>query len=183
MMRAQENDMARSPAHNKKYMIFGRPGSGKTTLALKLHKSTNIPLYHLDKYFFLANWVERPTEEFLALQRELVNQDAWIIDGNCISSLEMRYAKADVCLYMNLPRLLCLGRIIKRLFQKRTHIDDRADNCPETINYKLIKYLWTFNERVANKIEYLRKQYPQVRFVEINSTKQINNELLNVQIP
>jgi adenylate kinase family enzyme len=39
--------------------IFGRPGSGKSTFAHKLHLKTGLPLYHLDRYFFVANWVER----------------------------------------------------------------------------------------------------------------------------
>lgn len=36
----------------QKICIFGRPGSGKSTFALQLHKKLNLPLYHLDKYFY-----------------------------------------------------------------------------------------------------------------------------------
>lgn len=45
--------------HPQKIMIFGRPGSGKSTFALQLHKLTEIPLHHVDKHFFEAGWQKR----------------------------------------------------------------------------------------------------------------------------
>ena len=54
-------------------MIFGRPGSGKTTFAYELSKKLNLPLYHLDKYFFTANWVQRDYQEFVIKQLEVLN--------------------------------------------------------------------------------------------------------------
>jgi len=39
-------------------MLLGRPGSGKSTYALKLHKRLAIPLHHLDRYFYAQNWKE-----------------------------------------------------------------------------------------------------------------------------
>lgn len=53
-------------------MIIGRPGSGKSTFSVMLQKSLNISLFHLDKYFFIADWVPRECENFLSLQKELV---------------------------------------------------------------------------------------------------------------
>ena len=63
-------------------MIFGRPGSGKSTFAHDLHKITGLPLHHLDKHFFTRNWVERDKQEFLDIQQSIVDTDSWIIDGN-----------------------------------------------------------------------------------------------------
>jgi len=41
-------------------------------------------LYHLDKYFYIDNWVERNHDEFLNILLNIVNNDAWIVDGNII---------------------------------------------------------------------------------------------------
>ena len=153
--------------------IFGRPGSGKSTFALKLHKETNLPLYHLDKYFFTANWVERDYQQFLSIQQDIVDQERWIIDGNSLKSLEMRYARAQVCLYFNYPRWLCLIRLVKRILFKDPAIKDRADECPEIIRWNLIKYMWTFeyrqNKRLLHLITQLRSDYPEVKFIEIKN--------------
>jgi len=56
-------------------MLFGRPGSGKSTFTLKLHAITKIPLFHLDRYFYTNNWVERNYSEFLSDQQKMVNQN------------------------------------------------------------------------------------------------------------
>lgn len=158
-------------------MIFGRPDSGKSTFALKLHQLTGIPLYHLDKYFFENNWVERDYNEFLKIQQSLVNQDKWIIDGNSTKSFEIRYAKANLALYFNYPRTTCYWRIFKRLFYKDSQIDDRAENCHETVRLSLLKYIWSFEERVAKQVADLRSKYPNCKFVEITSDKDLGDSL------
>jgi len=160
-------------------MIFGRPGSGKSTFAYELHKKTGLPLYHLDKYFYIENWVERDYQEFLDIQQELVNQSRWIIDGNCTRSLEMRYQKADLCLYFNYPKYTCIFRILKRHI-KGSPFDDRAPGCKEKTDLKFLKYIWTFENRVDDKIATLKSKYPGVRFIEINNNtdlKQLKKEL------
>ncbi len=153
----------------KRIMIMGRSGSGKSTFAYKLHKKTNLPLYHLDKYFFKNNWVERDYKEFIIIQKNLVNQNKWIIDGNSTKSFEIRYSSADVCLYFNFPRYLCYWRVFKRLFYKDYSIDDRADNCCEKVSWSLLRYMWGFEKRVNSILNVLQQNYPNVHFIEINS--------------
>jgi adenylate kinase family enzyme len=157
-----------SPTINR-IMIFGRPGSGKSTFALKLHMLLGLPLFHLDKYFYVKDWVERDKEEFLDIQETLVEQQSWIIDGNCTGSLATRFKKADVCLYFNMPRWQCYLRIVKRWFFKNPAIDDRAPGCKETVQLSLLTYMWSFEKRVARAIPHLKKTYPHVHFFEIKN--------------
>ncbi len=153
----------------KKIMIFGRPGSGKSTFALKLHRLTHIPLHHLDKHFYESNWIERDYQEFLSIQQSIIDTESWIIDGNSTKSLEMRYAEANLVLYFNFHRLICYIRIFKRLFGKDPNIDDRAKDCKELIRLKLLRYMWSFEKRVAGQLLMLKEKYPHVDFVEIRS--------------
>lgn len=157
--------------------IIGRPGCGKSTFAQELHATTGLPLYHLDRYFFSAGWAEAPYEQFLAQQREFVNQDSWIIDGNSLQSLELRYARAQVCLYFNHSPLLCTLRLFKRRFFKDKAISDRAAGCPERISWKLVQYLWAFESRKNNHLIHLiadlRARYPHVLFVEIKNDREL----------
>lgn len=153
----------------KRIMIFGRPGSGKSTFAHYLSAKTKLPLHHLDKYFFVSNWVERDYESFMLIQEALVNEDAWIIDGNSTKSLETRWSKADLVLYFNYNRLTCLYRLVKRLFYPAKHINDRAENCEEKLEMKLIQYMLTFDDRVKDTIYNLRQKYPKTTFYEIDN--------------
>ena len=159
----------------KKIMIFGRPGSGKSTFAYKLSKTIGLPLYHLDKHFFTSGWVERDYQEFMQIQKEMVQTNAWIIDGNSVRSLETRWEHADLVLYFNYHKIICLFRLLKRLFFKANYIDDRAINCKENLNFKLIKYMWTFEERVNKIIFDLKEKYPAAQFIEINSEQDLKN--------
>jgi adenylate kinase family enzyme len=154
-------------------MIFGRPGSGKLTLATQLHKATGIPLYHLDKYFYTDHWVERNYTEFLALHQEIVNHEQWIIDGNSAKSLHMRWARANVVIFLNFPRYICYPRVFKRWFTKDTTIDDRAPNCQETIRWSLLQYMWRYDQRVAEPIRILRAQHPNAQFYEVHNNTEL----------
>lgn len=156
-------------------MIFGRPGSGKSTFAYKLAQQTGLPLHRLDKHFFVSGWIERNNQEFMQIQEDITKGSAWIIDGNATSSLETRWKNAELVLYFNYSRIVCLFRLLKQLFVKAVHIDDRADNCPEVLRFKLIKYMWTFETRVKQVIVALKAKYHSVTFIEINSDKDLEN--------
>ncbi len=158
----------------QRIMIFGKPGAGKSTFALKLHHKLGLPLYHLDKYFFTNRWKKRNYDDFMRIQQNLVNQEQWIIDGNCTRSLATRFARADVCLYFNYPRWRCMLGILKRRFTKDPTIQDRADECYEKVTAELISYLWTFEIRVHDAIANLQTQYPHVRLIEIHSQEDLD---------
>lgn len=158
----------------KKIMIFGIPGSGKSTFAFKLSKLLDLPLFHLDKYFFINDWKERNYQEFIGIQKELVGQKAWIIDGNATRSFEIRFSCADVVLYFRFNRFICLWRIFKRLICKNPHISDRADGCSESVRLRLIQYLWGFDSRVKQSIEQLRIKYPLVQFYELHNDRELD---------
>lgn len=155
-------------------MLVGRPGSGKSTFALKLHHSTGIPLYHLDKYFYVKDWVERDESDFLKIQRELVGKDEWIIDGNCLKSLGMRVQRATHVIYFNYPRFTCIWRIIKRRFLKSDDIQDRAEGCRERLSWKLLAYSWDFEDRIkAASLNGLINSSPRIIFFEVRNSKML----------
>ncbi len=147
--------------HPQKIMIFGIPGSGKSTFASKLSQKLNIPLEHLDRYFFLDNWIERDKTEFLKIQQDLVSKKEWIIDGNATGSLEMRFQKADVALYFRFSRMLCLWRVCYRFFQRDQL--GKAEGCSARISWKFLCYLWNFDTRVRTSLQELERKYPHVK--------------------
>ena len=59
----------------QKIMVFGRPGSGKSTFAVQLAQDLSIPVYHIDKIFFEQAWIKRERSEFLELKQEWIDKD------------------------------------------------------------------------------------------------------------
>lgn len=149
-------------SHPQRILIFGRPGSGKSNFAYTLSQKSDLPVYHLDKYFFESGWVERPSDAFLADQAKIVDQTQWIIDGNALRSLEMRWSRADLVLYFDLPSWPCIFRIMKRYCQPDTHIDDRSLGCPERLSWRLLRYLIGFHKRATPLIQNLQQRYPKI---------------------
>lgn len=152
-------------------MIFGLPGSGKSTFATHLAKRLEAPCYHLDKHFYVENWVERDHGEFLRLQQDFVDQPKWVIDGNSMQSLEVRFQKADSAIYFHFPVIICLWRILKRLFHKEWPIPDLPEGCSKSIRLKLLVYTLQYHRRYWETIKRLCKKYPHVKFYVFKSDK------------
>ena len=99
---------------HKKITIVGNAGSGKTTLAFQLKEKLKLPLYHLDQYYWLPGWQRVGLERFSELQTELCEKDEWIIEGAYIRVLHERISHADVIIFLDMPRFLCIWRVVKR---------------------------------------------------------------------
>lgn len=157
----------------KRIMIFGRPGSGKAVFSYEISQKTGIPVYHLDRFFYINNWKERDKNDFMHIQKEMVNQKRWIIDGNCTQSLEVRFEKSDLIVYFDFGRLKCLYRILKRHLYKENYIHDRAPDCLEKITFKFLKYMWFFEKRVREKIKIAQKQYPEKKIIKVSNNRDL----------
>jgi adenylate kinase family enzyme len=158
----------------KRAAIIGLPGSGKSTFATELGKVLNIPVHHLDRHMFDGR-KKKAKEEFLAVKESLLKEKAWIIEGCSISTLEMRFASADTIIYLDLPRLLCIWRVFKRLFWYNDHLSETG--CLNGINWVLIKYIWNFNRDKRQGIENLSRQYPNVEFLTFHSSQELESYL------
>ena len=100
----------------KKIAVFGNTGGGKSTLAKRLAELTRIPLYPLDTIQYRAGGGKVPDDEYLKAHAELLQRDAWIIDGfGCVKSAWERFACADTLIYVNLPLFMHFLWVTKRL--------------------------------------------------------------------
>ncbi len=153
-------------------MIFGLPGSGKSTFAYKLSQKLSIPLHHVDKFFFVQNWQERDPREFQKMLQSIVAKPEWIIDGNAMRYLEMRWALADVIIYFKMPADLCLWRIIKRCWFVNPLLDDLPVDCPRKVSWQLVNYLFNFKKRYGDIIENHAAKYSGKHFFRIETDKE-----------
>lgn len=74
----------------KRVAVVGSGGSGKSHVAGELGRILAAPVTHLDAVYYDDEWNPLPQEKFEAVQRELVAEPRWIIDGNYNSTLQVR---------------------------------------------------------------------------------------------
>ena len=106
----------------QKIVIVGPSGAGKSEFARKLHKITNLPLYHLDNIFWKPDKTHLEKQEFDNIISELVKKDSWIIDGDYSRTYEMRIANCDTIIFLDYPIEVCLEGVTQRIGTKRDDI-------------------------------------------------------------
>lgn len=132
----------------RRIAILGSPGSGKSTVSRQLGAITGIPVVHLDKLYWKPGWVEPARHQWATLQEELVQRDAWIIDGNYGGTAHIRIQSADTIIFLDPPRWVCLYRAIKRALQYRGKTrSDMGQDCPEKVDGEFLRYIWRFRSQ------------------------------------
>lgn len=98
----------------KKVIVIGCPGSGKSTLSRALREKTGLPLCYLDMLYWNADKTTVEKDVFLERLSAVLAGDAWIIDGNYASTMELRLAACDTVIFLDYPLALCLVGIRER---------------------------------------------------------------------
>lgn len=104
----------------KKIIVIGCPGSGKSTFARGLHKITGIPLFHLDMMYWNPDKTTVEKSIFRAALADVLKTDAWIIDGNYASTMEMRLAACDTVIFLDYETDVCLEGVRERRGKARS---------------------------------------------------------------
>lgn len=144
----------------KRVLILGPSGSGKSTLGERLGRILGIPIIHLDKYYWKANWVCTPEVEWQARVKNLISSDSWVMDGNYTSTLRLRASAADTIIFIDIPRRLSYLRILTRFLRFRGSTrPDLGDDCPEKIDWDFIRWIWDYpRTRKPAILRFLEKQ-------------------------
>lgn len=153
----------------KRIVITGCIGAGKSWLARELGVVLGLPVVHLDRLWWedgsytirgrrtaTARAMAQP--DYWALQRALVVEDRWIIDGG-VDGLGIRLGRADTAIYLDLPLWLCAWRVLRRTGRPRTdYPPDVRESWTWTVS--LVKWiLWTYPRARRLQIESLLAEH------------------------
>lgn len=132
----------------RRVLVIGSGGAGKSTFAAQLGERTGLPVIHLDSHFWGAGWQEPPRDEWAARVDELLGREEWIMDGNYSGTMGRRLAACDTVVFLDLPRVLCVWRVVVRSLRYfgRTR-PDMAEGCKEQLTWEFVRWVWTYPRR------------------------------------
>lgn len=160
----------------KRIIILGSTGSGKTHLAKMISKTKKIPIYYLDKEYWLPNWRRPSEQEWKKKLMEITNNESWVMDGNYIETLDIRLSRAELVIMLDINQKKCLRgvffRTLKGLFFKRK---DLGYGCKDSFNHEymeLIKWAKQFKKIYYPQLIEICKKYPNIEIKEFKSRKE-----------
>lgn len=163
----------------RRIAVVGNCGSGKSTFAKELGRRLHLPVIHLDREYWNPGWVETPQEEWAAKQQALLSGKEWILDGNYASTLDLRFAAADLVIFLDINRFVCLWSITRRMGKKRSDLPEYLEE-PAVFSKDFWEFaLWTWNFYKTGKprILALHQQYFHTPFLRYKSRREMKRVL------
>lgn len=161
----------------KRVAIIGAPGSGKTTLAVKLKDIYNLPVVFLDSFYRLPNWVMRDPKERDAMILEETKKDEWIIDGTFIDTLEERVKVADLVIFLDFKTSVQIKGIFERYFSNFGKDKMDMPGCKEKLNPSFIAYVATYNKKRRKFLVEILEKYEQSKTLQFKTRAQLQEWL------
>ena len=158
----------------KKIIVIGCPGSGKSTFSKALRKITGIPLYHLDMLFWNEDKTTVEKSVFLDRLAKVLQGDEWIIDGNYLSTMEMRMEKCDTVIFLDFPLDTCLKGIAERRGKPRS---DMPWTESEESDREFIEFVKNYNLQMRPQVIELVNKYSYKNILIFNNRNDVNSFL------
>jgi adenylate kinase family enzyme len=168
----------------ERVLVIGAGGSGKSTFARVLAERLQLPLIHLDALHWRPGWTPTPPDEWRRVVEGLIARPRWVMDGNYGGTLDMRLAACDSVIFLDLPRRVCVWRILKRRWRHSgRRRPDVAPGCPERVTWEFVRWVWTYRKRRrGGMLERLRTLTGR-RVVILSSRREVERFLATLASP
>ena len=110
------------PGRPHRVVVNGTSGSGKSTIARTIGARLEIPYVELDSLHHGPNWTPRPvfTEEVA----RFTSQQRWVTEFQYDAVRPLLLSRADLFVWLDLPRHLVMGRLVRRTLRRRLRSEE-----------------------------------------------------------
>ena len=159
----------------KRIVVLGCAGSGKTTFARRLGDALRAPVICLDD-IWSSDRARGSPPQFRQLMETMHADETWVSDGNFAqATFDLRLPHADLIVWLERPRAICLWRAVGRVFRP-----DEAHQLRDLP--KVIRFIWNFDRINRPKIETARKEFgPDVPVVRLSRKAELETFLRSAQ--
>ncbi len=102
------------PLTERRILVYGVTGSGKSTAATRIAASTGLPLHLADELTWLPGWV--PVDGDVQRERfaAIVVTDAWVLDTAYATWKDLVLARCELVVGLDYARWRSLARLVRR---------------------------------------------------------------------
>ncbi len=147
----------------RRILVIGSPGAGKSTFSRKLRDKTGLPLYYLDMIYHNPDRTTVGREEFDEKLSHILALGQWIIDGNYQRTLPMRFERCTDVFMFDLPAEQCLKGAEARIGQAREDMPWDEDE----FDSEFRQYILDFQRDQIPRIYDLIENYKDSRAITI----------------
>lgn len=165
--------------------VIGTSGSGKSTVAKKIAKKLSIPYVEMDRIFWGPNWSCPSDEEFFTNLKNEISSDKWVLDGNYTRTIPIKWKKAQLIVWVDLPFKNTLYQAVTRAYKRAKSKDEIWPGTGNRESFRKSFFsrdsiiLWSIKNYKKVKIKYelcmKDEQYSHVEFVRLRSHQEIND--------
>lgn len=168
-----------------KIIIIGCPGAGKSVLTKTINDFLHCPVLHLDKIYHTGGKSHITRNELVTIVSEFAStHEQWIIDGNYISTLEMRVILADTIIVLNIPSEICVDNACKRAKENiklGVNRNDMAEGFDYTITEEFINFIKSFENDTMPKIKTILSKYPNKNIKILSNYREVEKFIDNLR--
>jgi adenylate kinase family enzyme len=160
----------------QRILILGPSGAGKSTLARRIGARLGLPVVYLDAINWNPGWVQTEVGLFRQRVAEAAAREAWVMDGNYTTHLDLRLPRAEAVILLDLPRYIYFPRAVWRSIRNYGRDrDDLGPGCPEKFDLSFFAdWVWTYPTRSRARHAQLMADLPaRVRGVILRSPREV----------
>jgi adenylate kinase family enzyme len=142
---------ALSFTETQRVVVQGPSGSGKSTLAKALARSRGIPYLELDSIYHLKDWTALDDDTFRDEVSSFASQPRWVSDGNYRVVRDLLWRRADLIIFIDLPRRQVIARLVRRTLRRALRREELWNGNRESLRNLMSRdperniVLWSWN--------------------------------------
>ena len=153
----------------EKIIVIGSPGAGKSYFSKRLASVLDLPLYHLDNIYWNEDRTHISREELILKMNEIMDGDKWLIDGNYISTMELRVSRAETIFFLDFPTEVCMEGIASRVGVIRDDMPWTEDE----LDPEFQRFVEEFQSETKPRIDEILSHYPDKKLYRFTSREDI----------
>lgn len=162
----------------QRVLVAGASGAGKTTLARVIASVLDLPHVELDGLFHGPGWVPRPS--FDSEVRTFTSAPAWVAEWQYRSARPLLAARADLVVWLDLPRALVMRQVLRRTVVRRLRREVLWNDNVEPPMWRMlvdpehvVRWAWTTYPLVAPRVVELQRRRPDLAVVRLSDGDEV----------